>query len=115
MDDTYQIYLVSDSTGETLDRIFLALKAQFPRFKYKSHQCSFTRTENQILKIFDLCKNELLWDTNLKNGVCGLEFDRKDIIMNKLVATTLEGNFHVFDMRTLVNIYFQILLIFKAC
>ena len=56
MGDTYQIYLVSDSTGETLDRIFLALKAQFPKFKYKSHQCSFTRTENQILKIFDLCK-----------------------------------------------------------
>ena len=56
MGDTYQIYLVSDSTGETLDRIFLALKAQFPNFKYKSHQCAFTRTENQILKIFDLCK-----------------------------------------------------------
>ncbi len=31
----------------------------------------------------------------------GLEFDRKDIIMNKLVATTLEGNFHAFDLRTL--------------
>jgi len=30
-----------------------------------------------------------------------LEFDRKDIIMNKLVATTLEGRYHVFDLRTL--------------
>lgn len=29
-----------------------------------------------------------------------MEFDRKDISMNKLVATSLEGNFHVFDMRT---------------
>ncbi len=29
MTNTYQIYLISDSTGETLDRIFLALKAQF--------------------------------------------------------------------------------------
>ena len=29
MNNTYQIYLISDSTGETLDRIFLALKAQF--------------------------------------------------------------------------------------
>jgi len=54
------------------------------------------------VKIFDLNKNELLWDTNLSNGVCGVEFDRKDIIMNKLVATTLEGKFHVFDMRTQV-------------
>ncbi len=51
MDNTYQIYLISDSTGETLDRIFLALKAQFLNIKYKVHSYSFTRTENQILKI----------------------------------------------------------------
>ena len=38
MNKTYEIYLVSDSTGETLDRIFLALQAQFSNFKYKSHQ-----------------------------------------------------------------------------
>ena len=56
MNNTYQIYLISDSTGETLDRIFLALKAQFSNFNYKIHQCSFTRTENQILKILDICK-----------------------------------------------------------
>ena len=54
MNTTYQIYLISDSTGETIDRIFLALKAQFQNFKYKNHQYSFTRTENQILKILDL-------------------------------------------------------------
>lgn len=32
--------------------------------------------------------------------VCGIEYDRKDIMMNKLVATTLESKFHVFDVRT---------------
>lgn len=57
--------------------------------------------DNGDLKFFDLKMNQLLWDSNLKNGVVGLEFDRKDIIMNKLVATTLEGKFHVHDMRTL--------------
>ena len=51
MKDTQQIYLISDSTGETLDRIFLAIKAQFQNIKYKIHTFSFTRTENQILKI----------------------------------------------------------------
>ena len=51
MNNTYQIYLISDSTGETLDRIFLALKAQFLNTEYKVHSYSFTRTENQILKI----------------------------------------------------------------
>ena len=53
MNNTYQIYLISDSTGETLDRIFLALKAQFINIKYKVHSYSFTRTENQILKILE--------------------------------------------------------------
>jgi [pyruvate, water dikinase]-phosphate phosphotransferase / [pyruvate, water dikinase] kinase len=56
MSNTYQIYLISDSTGETLDRIFLALKAQFKNIEYKIHSYSFTRTENQILKILDDAK-----------------------------------------------------------
>ena len=51
MNNTYQIYLISDSTGETLDRIFIAIKAQFKNIKYKIHTYSFTRTENQIFKI----------------------------------------------------------------
>ena len=59
MSNTFQIYLISDSTGETLDRIFLALKAQFKNIEYKVHSYSFTRTENQILKILgDAKKNE---------------------------------------------------------
>ena len=53
MNNTYQIYLISDSTGETLERIFLALKAQFKNIEYKIHSYSFTRTENQILKILE--------------------------------------------------------------
>ena len=53
MSNTYRIYLISDSTGETLDRIFLALKAQFKNIDYKVHAYSFTRTENQILKILE--------------------------------------------------------------
>ena len=51
MNNTYQIYLISDSTGETLDRVFLAIKAQFKNINYKIFTYSFTRTENQISKI----------------------------------------------------------------
>ena len=58
MNNTYQIYLISDSTGETLDRIFLALKAQFLNIEYKVHSYSFTRTENQILKILEDAKKD---------------------------------------------------------
>ncbi len=58
MDNTYHIYLISDSTGETLDRIFLALKAQFKNFSYKIHSYSFIRTQNQISKIIDISNNQ---------------------------------------------------------
>ena len=53
MKNSHNIYLISDSTGETLDRIFLALKAQFENFDYVLNQLSFTRTENQIKKILE--------------------------------------------------------------
>ena len=59
MKNSHQIYLISDSTGETIDRIFMALKAQFTNFEYELNQFSFTRTENQILKILEeVKKNE---------------------------------------------------------
>ena len=59
MKNSHNIYLISDSTGETLDRIFLALKAQFENFDYQVSQFSFTRTETQINKIIENAeKNE---------------------------------------------------------
>ena len=58
MINTYDIYLISDSTGETLERIFLAIKAQFKNFKYKTHFYSFTRTENQISKILEVSQKQ---------------------------------------------------------
>ena len=64
-------------------------------------RCIVSGYDNGDVKMFDLRKNELIWEENLKNGVCGLEFDRRDIKMNKLSATTLEGKVHLFDLRTL--------------
>jgi len=58
MNRIYQIYQVSDSTGETLDRIFLAIKAQFANFECKTIHFSFTRTENQINNILNKCKEQ---------------------------------------------------------
>ena len=53
----YKVYLVSDSTGETLDRIFLSLKSQFKKFDYEKKEFIFIRTEQQIDKIIHECKN----------------------------------------------------------
>tara|TARA_B110000196_G_C21095698_1_gene639926 strand:- start:473 stop:1300 length:828 start_codon:yes stop_codon:yes gene_type:complete len=58
MNNTYQIYLISDSTGETLDRVFLAIKAQFKNIEYEINSCFFTRTENQITKILNNVKKQ---------------------------------------------------------
>ena len=72
MTNTYKIYLISDSTGETLDRIFLALKAQFLNIEYKVHSYSFNRTENQILKILEEAeknKNSIILYTIVDNNL----------------------------------------------
>jgi len=63
-------------------------------------RCVAAGYDNGDVKIFDLRSMALRWETNLKNGVCSVQFDRKDIKMNKLVCSTLEGKFHVFDTRT---------------
>ena len=56
MNEKYNVYLVSDSTGETLDRIFLSLKSQFANFEYDKKEFAFIRTEQQIDKIVKECK-----------------------------------------------------------
>ena len=55
MNEKYNVYLVSDSTGETLDRIFLSLKSQFANFEYNKKEFAFIRTEHQIDKIIKEC------------------------------------------------------------
>ena len=84
MNNTYQIYLISDSTGETLDRIFLAIKAQFKNTNYKVHSYSFTRTENQILKILEEAQKNrnaiilyTIVDNNLAKYLANVSGDKK--------------------------------------
>ena len=84
MTNTYQIYLISDSTGETLDRIFIAIKAQFKNIEYKIHTCSFTRTENQIYKILSEAEKHsnsiILYsivDSNLAKYLANISDDKK--------------------------------------
>ena len=97
MKNAHQIYLISDSTGETLDRIFLAIKAQFKNIEYKVHTYSFTRTENQILKILSdaekYTNSVILYsivDSNLAKYLANTSDDKKipcfgvlgDLILN---------------------------------
>ena len=58
MNEKYNVYLVSDSTGETLDRIFLSIKSQFSNFNYNKKEFVFIRTTNQIDRIIEECKKK---------------------------------------------------------
>lgn len=65
-----------------------------------AERCIAAGYDNGDVKIFDLRTNTLRWDTNVRNGVCHLQFDRKDIRMNKLGVSTLESTLVVYDLRT---------------
>ena len=58
MNEKYRVYLVSDSTGETIERIFTSLKSQFKNFKYEKREFVFIRTEQQIDKIIEECSQK---------------------------------------------------------
>jgi [pyruvate, water dikinase]-phosphate phosphotransferase / [pyruvate, water dikinase] kinase len=81
MSNTYQIYLISDSTGETLDRVFLAIKAQFKNIEYNVKSYFFTRTENQVIKIIEEAnknKNSIILYTIVDSGLAKFLANRSD-------------------------------------
>ena len=81
MNEKYNVYLVSDSTGETLDRIFLSLKSQFANFEYEKKEFAFVRTEQQIDKIIKEC-------SELKNSII-----LYTIVETKLAKYISDSNF----------------------
>ena len=81
------------------------LGSLFPSLPFSLDFQCIHRYDNGDVKIFDLRTNSMLWETNVGNGVTGLEFDRKDIQMNKLVVSCLESKLHLYDMRTQVGSY----------
>ena len=81
MSNTYQIYLISDSTGETLDRVFLAIKAQFKNIEYDIKSYFFTRTENQVVKIIEEAKknqNSIILYTIVDNNLAKFLANKSD-------------------------------------
>ncbi|MDC1146169.1 kinase/pyrophosphorylase [Candidatus Pelagibacter sp.] len=81
MSNTYQIYLISDSTGETLDRVFLAIKAQFNNIEYDVKSYFFTRTENQVVKILEEAKkknNSIILYTIVDSGLAKFLANKSD-------------------------------------
>ena len=93
MSNTYQIYLISDSTGETLDRVFLAIKAQFKNIEYDVKSYFFTRTENQVVKILSEAKqkeNSIILYTIVDNGLARFLANKSD--KEKIPCFSVLGN-----------------------
>ena len=66
-----------------------------------AQRCVAAGYANGDVKLFDLrAPATPRFEANVGNGVCGLEFDRREIAMNKLLAVCLEGALHAWDCRT---------------
>jgi len=103
MNKIYQVYQVSDSTGETLDRIFIALKAQFPNLECKTIHHSFTRTKNQIDKIISnskLEKNVIILYTIVDNNLS--KYISEQTKKNDIPAFEVLGNL-ISDFSNLIK------------
>jgi regulator of PEP synthase PpsR (kinase-PPPase family) len=93
MNEKYNVYLVSDSTGETLDRIFLSLKSQFANFEYEKKEFAFVRTEQQIDKIIQECnqiENSLILYTIVETKLAKYLSNKSD--KNNLPCFGILGN-----------------------
>ncbi|TPX39907.1 hypothetical protein SeMB42_g06197 [Synchytrium endobioticum] len=64
-------------------------------------RCVAAGYANGDLVLFDLRSMGVRWTTNVGDGVCSVEFDRRDVRMNKMVVGALEGRVGVYDLRTL--------------
>ena len=101
MINTYQIYLISDSTGETLDRVFLAIKAQFKNIKYDVKSYFFTRTENQVIKILNEAKktnNAIILYTIVDSNLAKFLANKSDEKKNSMFWCSRKFNFKFFKI-----------------
>lgn len=55
--------------------------------------------DNGDLKIFDLRKMKVFWETSVRSGICCTEFDQKNLAVNRLAVTTVEGNLQVINFQ----------------
>ena len=59
--------------------------------------------DNGDIKIYDLRIDKLLYGENVKSGICSVEFDKKNIPINKMAVTTLDSKIYLFDLKNLIK------------
>ena len=85
------------------------IKKNFPEcWTVRFCDCGFNKKvgigyDNGDIKIYDLRMDKIFFGENLKKGVCNIEFDKKNIPINKMIVTTLDSKFYLYDFTN----YFQ--------
>ena len=108
MNQKYNVYLVSDSTGETLDRIFLSLKSQFANFDYEKKEFAFIRTEQQIDKMIKECcnhDNSLILYIFLIIALSRILYFFQDFIISVFPISEFYINFFFESVRNIFEIW----------
>ncbi|KAF9207034.1 hypothetical protein BGZ49_001313 [Haplosporangium sp. Z 27] len=54
--------------------------------------------DNGDVRVMDIRMGKAVFETNVENGVCAIEFDKRQGKAGSLIATTLEGALHSFDL-----------------
>lgn len=70
----------------------------FGNFYNDEEWCVLVGYDNGDVKMFDFCMGKVWWEIIFNNGVCGIDFDWKDIKMNKFVCIILELKFYFYDL-----------------
>ena len=79
------------------------IKKNFPEcWTVRFCDCGFNKKvgigyDNGDIKIYDLRMDKIFFGENLKKGVCNIEFDKKNIPINKMIVTTLDSKFYLYD------------------
>ena len=85
------------------------IKKNFPEcWTVRFCDCGFNKKvgigyDNGDIKIYDLRMDKIFFGEILKKGVCNIEFDKKNIPINKMIVTTLDSKFYLYDFTN----YFQ--------
>lgn len=71
-------------------------------------RCIVAGYDNGDVKLFDLRANAMRYETNVANGVTNIEFDRKDIEMNKMTVSNyiccVSSCCHTHNIKNLYNL-----------
>lgn len=60
-------------------------------------RCVCAGYDNGDIRVVDLRALRIRWESNVRNGVCGLEVNNKYEALNRVVASTTYGGLNVFD------------------